>query len=407
MPAATPSGAATSRSETLRAILHSPLGLLLALVFATDAMTSLVVIAFGNSYLIETRHAPASYPAYALGIYGFVKLVTAPIGGWLLDRVRVAVIVMFIYATEAGGLLIILGTGSANGFLVGVGFLSTGIALAWLLVFHALGDASDPDARASATAYVGLVSAAATATGFGLAAVLAQIEWWESAFLAALFMCTASAFLLLRLYPPRSRAGRGHQEPPAGDTVPPPIGRRRVVAAVVIFMHFVAMTATLAVFGPFILRSLHLSLLRAGFLLTPAAAVAALSMLASGRLSRHGNRLREVAVLYALGALVVLVCAFVHSPWVFAIVAIPLGVALAGAQPLLNASLLDVSHGGSDTGTVLGWLFFAEGLGSVAGPLIIGVVISAAGIREAVVVLSIIESLMVVLAAGSSRATRI
>lgn len=370
-------------------------------------MTSLVVIAFGNSYLIETRHAPASYPAYALGIYGLVKLITAPVGGWLLDRVRVAVIVAFIYACQAGGLIVILATGSANGFLVGVGFLSTGIAVAWLLVFNALGDASDPDARASSTAYVGLVSAAATATGFGLAAVLAQVEWWESAFLVALLMCTASAILLLRLYPPRVRAGRRHAEAPAADAPPLLLGRRRIIAGVVIFMHFVAMTATLAVFGPFILRSLHLSLLRAGIYLAPAAGVAVLAMLLSGRWSRHGNRLREVAALYALGAVMVLVSAFVHSPWVFALVAVPLAIALAGTQPLLNASLLDVSHGGGDTGTVLGWLFFAEGLGSVVGPLLIGVVISAAGIRDAVVVLSIVESAMVVLAFGSSRATRI
>jgi len=407
VPAETRFEAATSKRESLAETLRSPLGILLALVFATDAMTSLVVIAFGNSYLIETRHAPASYPAYALGIYGLVKLITAPAGGWLLDRVRVAVIVAFVYGCQAGGLLVILGTGSANGFLVGVGFLSTGIAIAWLLVFHALGDASNPDARASSTAYVGLVSAAATATGFGLAAVLAQVEWWESAFLVALVMCTASAVLLLRLYPPGSRAGRRDREPAAPDAEPLPMGRRRVLAGIVIFMHFVAMTATLAVFGPFILRSLHLSLLKAGFLLAPAGGVAVLAMLLSGRWSRHGNRLREVAALYALGAIVVLGAAFVHSPWVFALIAIPLAVALAGTQPLLNASLLDVSHGGGDTGTVLGWLFFAEGLGSVVGPLLIGLVISAAGIRDAVVVLSIIESAMVVIAFGSSRATRI
>ena len=370
-------------------------------------MTALVVIAYGNSYLIETRHAPASYPAYALGIYGLVKLITAPAGGWLLDRVRVAYIVAFIYTCEAGGLLIILVTGSANGFLAGVGFLSTGIAIAWLLVFHALGDTSEADIRASSTAYVGLVSAAATATGFGLAAVFGEFSWWESAFVTGLVMATASVLLMLRVYPPGARAGRRRLEIPTADA-PPVAGRRRqVVAGVVIFAHFVAMTATLAVFGPFILRSLHLSLLKAGFLLIPAAAVGAGSMLLAGKLSKHGNRLREVAALYALGAISVLAAAFVHSPWVFGLVAIPLAIALAGAQPLLNASLLDVSHGSDDTGVVLGWLFFAEGLGSVAGPLLIAIVISTAGIRDAVVALSILESAMVAIAFVSSRTTRI
>jgi len=387
--------------------VRSPLGLVLALVLGIDTMTALVVIAFGNSYLIETRHAPASYPAYALGIYGLVKLISAPAGGWVLDRVRVLPIIGFVYACEATGLLIILVTATANGFLVGVGFLSTGIALAWLVVFHALGDAFDADVRASATAYVGLVSAGATGVGFGLAAVLGQVDYWQSAFLLALALATVTALLMLRLRPRGGPASPQRRERALAADSSLPEGRKRLIAGIVIFAHFFAVTATLAVFGPFVLRSLHLSLLRAGIILLPAGGAAALSMLVMGRVSRHGSRLREVAALYALGAITILAASFVHQAWLFALLAIPLAVAIGGAQPLLNASLLDVSHAGEGTGAVLGWLFFAEGLGSVAGPLLIGIVISAASIRDAVLALSLLEGGIVVLSLLAARSTQI
>ena len=74
------------------------------------------------------------------------------------------------------------------------------------------------------------------------------------------------------------------------------------VAGAVIFAHFVAVTATIAAFGPFVLRTLDLTLLRAGGVLVPAAGAAALAMFLAGRWSRRDNRLREVAVLYAVGA---------------------------------------------------------------------------------------------------------
>lgn len=376
-------------------------------MFTIDSMTALVVIAFSNSYLIETRHAPASYPAYALGIYGFVKLLAAPAGGWLLDRVRAGLVVAFILAVELSGLLVILGTQSANGYLAGVALLSTGIAVAWLVVFHALGDASNPEVRATATAYVGLTSAAATATGFGLAAVIGETPFWRVVILCAVVLCIASAMMLFRLYPRGAPIGRvTHAE---SGAKPASIDRRRqLIAGAVIFAHFTAGTATLAAFGPFVLRTLDLTLLRTALLLAPAGVVGAAAMFVAGRRSREGNRLREVGALYAIGAGTVLIAATLTNVWLFAIVAIPLAFAIAGAQPLLNASLLDVSQSAHRTGTVLGWMFFAEGLGSVAGPMIIAVVISASdSVRAAVFTLSILYSCVVFLAIGGSRSTQL
>jgi MFS family permease len=78
-------------------------------------------------------------------------------------------------------------------------------------------------------------------------------------------------------------------------------------------------------------------------------------------------------------------------------VALGLGVAIGGATPLMGATILDVSHSGQQKASVLGWLFFAQGIGSVAGPVLVGLVISLFGVREAVGFLSGFDAAIVVL----------
>jgi predicted MFS family arabinose efflux permease len=370
-------------------------------------MTALVVIAFGQSYLIETRHAPPAYPAYSLAIYGLVKLLSAPIGGWALDKVRAGVVIAVVIAVELGGFAVIFITASANGYLIAVALISTGIAVAWLVVFHALGDTIDASLRGAATAYVGITSAVATGAGFGAAAVIGETGHWEAAFGVGVGLAAVSAILLLRLYPLHLHIGRYHndlEQLPARSRAD---RQSQVVAALVIFAHFVATTATIAVFGPFVLRVLGLSLFTAGLALVPAGAAGAITMIALGRRSRPGNRLREVALLYGIGAAAIFGLAAVDHTWVFIIVAIPLAVSIGGAQPLLNASLLDVSQSSQRTGRALGWLFFAEGLGSVIGPVLIGAVIAATDVRSGVIALGALDGLILLLAATGSRAIRL
>ncbi len=365
--------------------------LLLAAVFSVDALTALVVIAYSNTYLIDIRQAPSAYPAYALGIYGLVKLITAPVGGWVLDRVRMRTVIAFLWGTEASGLALIVTTASARGFLGGVALLSTGIAVSWLVLFHALGDARDATTRASATAYLGLTSAAATAAGFGAAALLSETRHWRLAFGVGFVLATVAAGLMAWMFTGwRRNAGDDCADSTraTGAAGSPPMEHRtKVIAGTMLFAHFVLVTATIAVFGPFVLRTLSLSLLHSGLLLMPAGLAGAGAMVVVGRRSKHGNRLREVAVLYAVGAVAILTIAGVRDELFFALATIPFAIALGGAQPLLNASLLDVSHANErgNPGRALGWLFFAEGLGSVAGPLLVGGVIAFGGVREGVV----------------------
>ncbi|MEO8219132.1 MAG: MFS transporter [Acidobacteriota bacterium] len=386
------------------------LRLLLAAVFSVDALTALVVIAYSNTYLIDIRQAPSAYPAYALGIYGLVKLITAPVGGWLLDRVRIRTVIVFVWGIEASGLAIIVATASARGFLGGVGLLSTGIAISWLILFHALGDARDAEARGSATAYMGLTSAAATGAGVGIAALISETSYWRLAFGVGLVLASISVGLMARLFLGRRPAGPvAPLAPAAMDAAPPMEHRTKIIAGTMIFAHFVLVTATIADFGPFVLRTLDLTLLHAGILLVPAGFAGAASMVVIGRRSKHGNRLKEVAVLYAVAAIAIFAIARVGDELLFGLIAIPFAISLGGAQPLLNASLLDVSHADqrSSTGQALGWLFFAEGLGSVAGPLLVGTVIALGGVREGMVALGLIGCGLAIGAMLGSKSVRL
>jgi MFS family permease len=115
----------------------------------------------------------------------------------------------------------------------------------------------------------------------------------------------------------------------------------------------------------------------------------------AGRHSRPGRRLRELALFYGIGALGLVVLASVHHWYEFMGVALALGVSLGGATPIMGATMLDVSYSGERKASVLGWLFFAQGIGTVGGPLLVGVVISLLGVREAVAVLSLFEACFV------------
>ncbi len=377
----------------------------LGCVFAIDVLAMLVVVAYGGAYLIRVLDAPPSYPAYALGVYGFVKLLVAPIGGRFLDRAPARVGVVVAVGLNLTGLGFMLGWHQALGYMVGVAFLSAGIAFSWLVVFHVLGVATEPKTRARLTSAMSIVSAVATACGFAGGGLLG--ESWQVAFSVGV-VCAVVAGSLLYLVAdiPPARAGaieRGAWPGRVAEPVRAISGRLQAVAAADGLAHSAAIAGVGAVFAPFVLHTLDLTLLEGSILLLPAIGVGATSMYVAGRRSRPGRRLRELAICYSVGAVTLLVLAFVDAWWAFAIVALGLGVAIGGATPLMGATILDVSHGGEQKASVLGWLFFAQGIGSVAGPVLVGLMISLLGVREAVGFLSVFDVGIVALLLVTSR----
>ncbi len=378
---------------------------ILVAVFALDVLTTLIVTGYGNSYLLKTLDAPPSYPAFALGVYGFVKLVTAPMGGRLTDRARPAISVALAGALQAGGIGIMLVVGTAKGFIVGAGVLSAGTTLMWLLVFRALAVSVAPAGRGSATAYLGLTSVSAVGLGFAAAALLAEAGSAVVFVTGIVFGC-GSAVLLWRVSVGAAdlRARREVAASAREASVP---RRVEAIAGGVAFTHSLAVSATFVAFSPFALDLLDLTLLKLGALLAPAAIAGGLTMLAAGRRSLEGQRLREAAPLYALGAVALLLTAFTsHWGW-FGLGMTALGVAIGGTTPLLTSIRIDLSTATAAPGQLLGGLIFAEGLGSVAGPVVVGLVISAGDIRAGALVAGIAFAVLALLSGVAARTVRL
>jgi MFS family permease len=407
--------------RALRAIVSAERAIrfTLAAVFVLDVLTTVVVAAYGNSYLVKTLEAPPSYPAFALGTYGFVKLVAAPLGGWLTDRARPALSVTLAASLQALGVGIMLAQRTAEAYIAGTGVLAAGTTLLWLLIFHALAANTAAEERGAATASLGVVSVVSLGFGFGVAAVLAETAP-ALVFTLGIGLAVASAALVLPAFPRGARDaseghdGRGphaaaHREPGAARAEPAGWrpARNEVMAIAIAFGHFLCVNATIAALSPLALGRLDLTLMQLGVALAPAAAVGGLAMLAFGHRSREGYRMREAAPLYAVGAAGLLATS-AASGWVwFAASMVAIGLTLGGTMPLLNASRIDLSAQTAAPGRLFGRLLFAEGLGSVVGPVAAGLVIASLDERAGTLAAGVAFALLALLAAYAARAVRL
>lgn len=393
--------------RAVRAVVGAerPVRFTLAAVFVLDVLTTLVVAAYGNSYLVKTLDAPPSYPAFALGTYGFMKLVMAPVGGWLTDRARPSLNLTLAAALQVLGVTVMLIDRTAEAYIAGAGVLAAGATLLWLLVFHALATNVAAEERGAASASLGVVSVVSIGFGFAVAAVLAETTP-TLVFAVGVGLAFISAALLAPAFPGEVRPRRATGEEPrdSGGWRP---GRVEAMATAIAFGHFLCVNATIAALSPFALGRLDLSLLQLGVALAPGAAAGGLAMLAFGRRSREGHRMREMAPLYALGAAGLLLVAAVPEWLWFAGAMVAVGATLGGTMPLLNASRIDLSAQTAAPGRMFGRLLFAEGLGSVVGPLAAGLVIAASDERAGTLAAGLTFAALAVLAAYAARAVRL
>jgi MFS family permease len=373
----------------------------LASVFALDLITALIVVGFGNAYLVRVLHSPPAYPAFALAVYGTVKLLSAPFAGWLVDRARGGLIAALVVCLEAGAILLMLFTGTSEGYIIGVAPLSAGTVLGWLLVLRRLGETLEPGGRGPASSYIALAGSAGLAGGLGLAALLAEHPQPRMAFVAGLVVALASVFALGRLGSVHSSAGRSGSAWYEAPT------RRELAAALVLFAHLGTIGSVAVTFGPFALDELGQTLLRLGLLLSPAAAAGILGMVVAGRRSKHGGRLREAAPLYAVAAAAALFCASTSDVRWFAVGAIPLGAAIGAVGPVVNAARIDVASTAQAPGAVLARMSIAEGLGEASVPFLAGLAITAGGERAGMVAVGAALAVIAVLTAVAARTARL
>jgi hypothetical protein len=372
----------------------------LAAAFALDTLTALVVIAYGSSYLVRTLEAPASYPAFALGLHGAIRLLVAAPAGWVVDSTTGTQAIGAAAVLQCTGLIIMLLTGNAAGYLGGIVPLAIGTTVGWLFLLRSLGAAVLPDGRGAAGARLTIASGFGIAAGFVLASTIAAMDVPALAFGTGLGMVAVYAFALRRTQAPPIRRARSRAR---GESVT----RIEAVSAALLLAHFAAMASIAAAVGPFTLRGLGLTLPQAVVLLLPTVVVATLGATLAGSRTRLGGRLREAAPIYALGAAAALVAAATSSALLFALAALPLGYVVGATSPLASAMRIDVSRIGSTPGAVLGRLAVAEGLGAGAGPVLVGVVIEAASVRGGMLAVAAAFAAAAMLALAGARIVRL
>jgi len=374
--------------------------------FGLDLLTGMIVFAFSNSYLVQVLHAPPSYPAFALGVWGVVKLLASPVSGWVTDHMRGSFAASLAIALNAVGILVMLLIETGPGYIAGMAPLAAGTTLAWLLVFRALGEHTDESGRAEASARMTIIASAGLAVGLAIAAYVSEQAERHAGFWVALGVTAAMALPLVR-------ASVGLQAPEhvrretTGGWRTLVSGRAEAVVGLVTLVHFIAFAGIVVVLGPFALEELGLRLSQTLILGLPAGVAAAIALWLAGQRSKHGQRLWEVGVLYLLGAVAMIVAAGLTHAWPFAAAMILLGISVGGSSPLLAALRIDVSLTDPRPGAVLGRLSFADGVGAALGPFFAGFAIEFAGIRMGMMAAGIAFALTGVLALAYARSVRL
>ncbi|RJQ12605.1 MAG: MFS transporter, partial [Dehalococcoidia bacterium] len=371
---------------------------------ALDGMTGLVVLSAGNSYLLRTLGAAAVLPALALTLHALTKITASPLAGRLTDRRHAAAVLPAVPLLAGIGLATMLATHSVGGYLAGLATLTAGTSTAWVLLRHAIGNATTSAGRGNATTWISLASGGAAAAGFGAGTLLAGVAP-RAAFIVALALA-ATATLLLRLV---HRAPAAHDTEAAHRTVKTATGRPGRIESVTLGLiaagQFALAAGLLVAFWPFVLRDLDVGLFHLAALLVPAGGITLGVLAGVARWSRPGRRLTEVTTLFAAGAAGLALAAGSRDALTFGIAMAAVIPAQAAGAPLVAAAVIDFSRGRRGPAGALGWLGAAEAAGGLTGSALTGIAITLVGARGAFATLAIVAATLTAVALASRRVT--
>ena len=368
------------RSTSSTTIDRPALAFSIAMAFSQDAIYGLIFLSYMNHYLLDVLKTSPGLPAYTLAIYGATKLLVHPIAGRVLDRTSPRALFRGAIAVQASGLLVVLAVHTLWAFLGGACLIAAGGAAIWPLLYDTIARTQPTATHSHATGVLTLAGYIATGAGFATGVLLGNFGPRRAPFYLALAMIGA-LFLGQRMR--ALDAGTSH---PTHAKVHEPVGlRARIGAAaafgLVVFVDYAAITSLAGVYGPYVRRSLHITLLHATVLLIPAGIVGLAALMLASRVSRPDRRLAEMAFFYLLSAAGAFGMAWARTPIESAALATLVAAGAGGIGPIIAASMIEQGGGPADRGLVIGALMSIEGLGSVAGPAVAALVIDAVNPR--------------------------
>ncbi|MGH2634365.1 MAG: MFS transporter, partial [Tepidiformaceae bacterium] len=381
-------------APTPASINRPAMALSIALAFSQDAIYGLVFLSYMNHYLLDVLQTSPGLPGYTLALFGAIKLAIHPIAGRMLDRTSPRALFRTAVALQAGGLVLVLLVHALWSFLVATCLIAAGSATIWPLLYEVIARTQSPEVHSHATGILSFAGYIATGVGFALGVVAANFGPWRTAF----FFTLALAVVPLAGQHMAALDGAPHQTrakptttglaPPtaAGQHHAPHQGLRARLQgaaffAIIVFIDYAAVASLAGVYGPYVRRTLDITLLRTSLMLIPAAAVALIALLLASRYSRPERRLLEMALFFLISAAGALGLAVAPSPWLAAAAATLLGAGAGGVGPIVAAAMIEQGGGPAGRGLVIGTLMSIEGLGGVLGPALMAVAISVSGPR--------------------------
>ncbi|HET7037707.1 MAG TPA: MFS transporter [Thermomicrobiaceae bacterium] len=334
---------------------------------ALDGGFALFLIAV-QAFFPSVLDAGAGAPGYALGIYGTTRLLLQAPGGVLARRIGTGRQIALGMGGGALALLALSLAGSAP-----MAYLLTFIyglltALVWPPILLRAGDLFAEN-RGELIGYVSLSSAVATVGGLAAGSFLIDyIPIRQVVGLAALWLALGAVLAAAMLAGQRTRlAPRQH----TAERADWPGGAASLFAA--LLCQGLGLAVLTPIMRQYAIEQLHLRLHDLIVLGLPAAACAALTFLAAGRLTDRLGRAPVVAGGAAIAALGTLLVSQASGGRYFVLAAIPLGVGYAASAPALSAWVTDLGDRGGGT---LGAALTVQGLALAVGPLLGGLIVS-------------------------------
>jgi predicted MFS family arabinose efflux permease len=337
-----------------------------AVAFLHDFIFGYVFLSSMNHYLLDVLHSGAGLPAFVIALSGLAAVAVQPLSGKHLDRFSPRSPLAATLLADVTGLTVILLVDNEFGFLGGSLLIAAGISAVWPLIFTLL-RRTQPEGTRAASGLI-LTAAGIGGSSLGLATgVLASAHLhWQLTFILAFVPVVLSAIALFS--PFLAGVHRSDSETEARPTV-----RHVALLGSLILVNSAAVSALLGLYGPFLRRTLGVSLGGGLALMLPAGLVALAILGVSTRYSRGSHRLIEIGFLFLLAGVGALLLASAPSPFIAALVAPLLFAGMATVEPVLNAAIIDAGTG-DNAGQTFGALLSFRQAGVIAGPAAVGLV---------------------------------
>ena len=358
---------------------------LITIGFLADAAFIFLFLIALQAYLPESLHASPALAGYALAAFGIAKLVSQVASGVVSDRLgtRPAMIIGTALLLSAGGSMWPLAHVAPYAIVATAALEGVGSSVLWPAIYAAGNSRFEADERTRFTSLLTLATMGALAVGLGGGTLLDLYVAFDTAMIFAVSL-SALAFAVALMTPVSAReaAERETAEKPSLRELPAIVrSRQRLAFSGIVVAESIALGAIAASFRAYGRDVAHVSLIREGLMLAPAAVLGGLCVVAGGAIAdRIGARRVMAPGFAATGVAVLLLAAFTH-PGAIVVLAVIGGAGFGLALPTIASTMMALAGDAGHRGGIIGWFMTMDGLGHSIGPACAAVLLAALAAR--------------------------